>query len=170
MLLINFVLLPICVLATETADDYFNYGAQDYIFGEKEKAMKQVVTGLQLYPQDPKLNSVIRLLKRPPPTPQKNNKPKKGDQGEKNDQQNSKQDQAKNDKQKEQDKQKQAQQAKPSDKREEKPENMEASAADQMSPEEAKQLLDSQQENEKILIFAPSNQPVSTLAGKIKDW
>jgi hypothetical protein len=39
-----------------------------------------------------------------------------------------------------------------------------------MSPEEAKQLLDSQQENEKILIFAPSNQPVSTLAGKIKDW
>jgi hypothetical protein len=170
MLLINFVLLPICVVATETADDYFNYGAQDYIFGEKEKAMKQVVTGLQLYPQDPKLNSVIRLLKRPPPPPQKNNKPKKGDQREKNDQQNSKQDQAKNDKQKEKNKQQQAQQAKPSDKQEKNPENVEASAADQMSPEEAKQLLDSQQENEKILIFAPSNQPVSTLAGKIKDW
>jgi hypothetical protein len=173
-------------MAAETADDYFNYGAQDYIFGEKEKAKTQILTGLQQYPQDPKLNGVIRLLQRkeqPPPPNQ--SKPKNGEKGEKQDQKDQsgqsaqqkkdqdkeKQDQAKKDKeQKEKEKEQKEAQANPSDKRDKNPENGEQMAEATMSPQEARQLLDAQQDNEKILIFAPSNQPAATLSAKIKDW
>jgi hypothetical protein len=158
-LLINLLVLPACVIA-ESADDYFNYGAQDYIFGEKDKAKTQILNGLRVYPSDPKLNGVIRLLRRPEQKPPPQQKPSKSD--EKKDQ----------DKQK-QDKQKQEQQAKaekPSDKRDKEPEKAEEMAQQTMSPQEARQLLDSQQENEKVLIFAPSNQPITSVTGKIKDW
>ena len=39
-----------------------------------------------------------------------------------------------------------------------------------MTPEEARQLLSEQKDDEKALIFAPENQPVKTQNGKIKDW
>ena len=43
-------------------------------------------------------------------------------------------------------------------------------AAARMTPQEARQLLEAQKDDEKVLIFAPENQPVKTQAGKIKDW
>lgn len=191
LLLINLFALS-AYAATESADDYFNYGAQDYIFGDKKKATSDIVTGLQLYPKDPKLNGVFRLLQRPeqkPPPQSKNSKSdnknqdqkdQQGKQNQKNgqsqqsdqqkkDQEKAKQDQAKKDEEKK--KQQQAQ-ASPSDQHDKDGDKDQQAAMAQamMSPEEARQLLDSQAENEKVLIFAPSNQPASTLSARTKDW
>ena len=40
----------------------------------------------------------------------------------------------------------------------------------QMTPQEARQLLEAQKEDEKVLIFAPENQPLKSQPGKVKDW
>lgn len=192
LLLVNFAVLSACLAAetTNTADDYFHHGAQDYIFGDKKAAMTQIVTGLQQYPTDPKLNGVIKLLRRleqksaPSKKPSDNSEKRKDDkqnvqQGQKGkqgqqdkDDKESKNNKGDKDKDKDKDKQQQQQEAKanPSDKRDQNPENQEGMSQGTMSPEEARQLLDAQQENEKVLIFAPSNQPVSTLSAKVKDW
>jgi Ca-activated chloride channel family protein len=69
------------------------------------------------------------------------------------------------------DKEKQEQQAKAEEKRDKPPEEtQQAAAAGRMTPEEARQLLSEQKDEEKALIFTPENQPVKTQNGKIKDW
>jgi hypothetical protein len=39
-----------------------------------------------------------------------------------------------------------------------------------MSPQEARKLLDSLKDDSKVLLFAPTNQPINTQRGKFKDW
>src|SRR5436190_2130260 len=51
-------------LPAQTAEDYFHGGATNYVFGEKEKAKEQIVTGLQNFPSDPKLNQLLALMKK----------------------------------------------------------------------------------------------------------
>jgi Ca-activated chloride channel homolog len=45
-----------------------------------------------------------------------------------------------------------------------------ASVAAQMTPQEAKQMLDAQKDDEQTLIFSPENKPAHPTEGKIKDW
>src|SRR5262245_37737900 len=52
------------LLRAQTAEDYFHGGATNYVFGAKEKAKEQIVTGLQIFPSDPKLNQMLALLKK----------------------------------------------------------------------------------------------------------
>ncbi|HEY3855921.1 MAG TPA: VWA domain-containing protein [Verrucomicrobiae bacterium] len=114
---------------------------------------------------------------------QKNQKDQKDQQDKKQDQQKSQQaDQKQKDeeKAKEQaknqgDKDKDKQQQKTSggkDKDDQKPgdEEQQAGAEAAMSPQEARQLLESQQDKEKVLIFAPDNQTAKPQPGKFKDW
>jgi Ca-activated chloride channel family protein len=115
---------------------------------------------------------------------QKDQKDQKGgQQDQKNDQQQSQQaDQKKKDEEKakqeqakkegDKDKQQEQAQANSSDKRDKDAEKGEptAMAEANMSPQEARQLLESQQDNEKVLIFAPENKPINNPSGKIKDW
>jgi Ca-activated chloride channel family protein len=108
---------------------------------------------------------------------QKDQKDQKGDQQQsqqadqkKKDEEKAKQEQAK----KEGDKEKQQEQAQAnsSDKRDKNAEKGQqtAMAEAQMSPQEARQLLESQQDSEKVLIFAPDSKPLNNPPGKIKDW
>jgi len=68
------------------------------------------------------------------------------------------------------DKEQQEQQAKAGEPKDKSQEEAQQAAAGQMTPEEARQILASQKDDEKALIFAPDNQPVTTQNGKIKDW
>jgi Ca-activated chloride channel homolog len=87
---------------------------------------------------------------------------KKSDQ-QKKDEEKARQEQAK------QDQEKKEQQARQSDDKSQ--EQAEAAMAQaQMSPQEARQLLEAQKDDEKVLIFAPENQPVKTQPGRLKDW
>jgi outer membrane biosynthesis protein TonB len=189
LLLVNLLVAPIRAIA-QSADEYFHHGAQYYIFGEKDKAKTEILTGLQMYPTDPKLNAVAQLLKKKESQEdQKNSKKDQKQQNQKDQQQQSgkqdqKQDQKSEQQKKDQEKAQQEQakkdqekkdqqaQANPSDQRdkgEQKNDNT-AMAQVQMSPQEARQLLDAQQNDEKVLIFTPDNQPIKPQPGKFKDW
>src|SRR3954470_6204280 len=63
LLTASMTVLPRGVWA-QTADDYFHGGATNYVFGEKEKSKEEIVTGLQHFPSDPKLNGLFALLKK----------------------------------------------------------------------------------------------------------
>jgi len=79
--------------------------------------------------------------------------------------------QAKKDKEKQDKQAQQKQAAKKGDKSDEKPEDqMEAAAAGQMTPQQAKQFLDAQKQDEKTLVFAPENKPKKPQTRKFKDW
>jgi Ca-activated chloride channel family protein len=91
---------------------------------------------------------------------------KKSEQ-QKKDEQKARQEQAKKDEEKK------AQQAqKGEDKKDQDKEKGEAAAMAQaqMTPQEARQLLEAQKEDEKVLIFTPENQPLKSQPGKVKDW
>jgi Ca-activated chloride channel family protein len=100
---------------------------------------------------------------------QKNGQDKKSAQDKKKEEEKKRQqEQAKKD----QEKKEQEAQAKEGEQKDKSPEQAQqaAAAAGQMTPEEARQLLAEQKDEEKVLIFAPENQPVKTQTGKIKDW
>src|SRR6187401_3539062 len=63
ILLVGMAFSPLC-LDAQTAEGYFHGGATNYVFGQKEKAQEQVVTGLKTFPSDPKLNQLLALLKK----------------------------------------------------------------------------------------------------------
>jgi Ca-activated chloride channel homolog len=104
-------------------------------------------------------------------------------------QQSAKQDQQNQDKKSGQDKQKEEEQKRQQEQAQKDKEQQEAQANSgeqkdksqeeaqqaaavpgQMTPQEARQILAEQKDDEKALIFAPDNQPVTTQSGPIKDW
>ena len=96
-------------------------------------------------------------------------------QDQKSGQDKKKEDEQKQQEQAQKDKEQQEQQAnsgeqKDKDKSQEEAQQQAAAATGEMSPDEARQILASQKDDEKALIFAPDNQPVKTQSGKIKDW
>ncbi len=101
---------------------------------------------------------------------QKNGQDKKSAQDKKKEEEKKRQqEQAKKD----QEKKEQEAQAKEGEQKDKSPQEAQqaaAAVAGQMTPEEARQLLAEQKDEEKALIFAPENQPVKTQSGKIKDW
>jgi Ca-activated chloride channel homolog len=92
---------------------------------------------------------------------------KSGQDKQKEEEQKQQQEQAQKDKEKQE--QQQASAGEQKDKQQQ--EAQEAAAAGRMTPEEARQILAEQRDEEKTLIFTPGdNQPVKTQSGKIKDW
>ena len=57
------MLIP-CWLLAQTAEDYFHGAAQFYVFGQKQRAMTEVATGLSRFPNDPKLNGLAGFIKK----------------------------------------------------------------------------------------------------------
>jgi Ca-activated chloride channel family protein len=69
------------------------------------------------------------------------------------------------------DQEKKAQQAQKGDDKKDQDKGEAAAMAEaQMTPEEARQLLEAQKDDEKVLIFAPENHPLKSQPGKVKDW
>ena len=160
------------------ADDFFHRGAQFYLSNNIAGAKQQVDMGLKLYPDDDKLKQLDKLLKQQSQSQSQNPKDKQKQQSQaKPDQQKQDQkDQAeKSSGQKKEDEQKQPEQPKSSSEKKdgEKPEDKNADAQPvapgQMTPEEAKRLLDSQKGNEQFLQLKPPEKPKDNQR-KFKDW
>ena len=96
---------PLCLKA-QTADDYFHGGAQSYIHAQTEKAQQEIMTGLQKFPQDPKLNGLAALLKKKEEEQKQQQQQQQQQQDQQKDQ---KEDQKKKEQQQQQDKQDQKQ-------------------------------------------------------------
>jgi outer membrane biosynthesis protein TonB len=186
LLILSLLTAPLWAIG-QTADDYFHNGAQAYIFGDKKKAETEIYTGLRMYPTDPKLNAVAKLLQKKDPKDQDKSKNSQQNQQQNKDQQQQQQqkqgqksDQQKKDEEKarqeqakkDQEKKEQQAQANKADQKDKQDENGEQTAAAElrMSPEEARKLLDELKDDAKVLLFSPTNQPIKTQRGKFKDW
>lgn len=167
------------------ADDFFNSGAQFYISNNIPQAKDITEMGLKLYPNDEKLKKLEELLNQKQQQQnqqqQQQNQQQQNQQSQSNNQNNQQQqqdqqqqnqsEQQKNEQQKQaeqkQEEQKNASGAKPDNS--DQNTNGEAMQAGQMTPDEAKRLLDAQRENEKILPISPQGKPHNPLQ-TVKDW
>jgi hypothetical protein len=163
------------------ADDFFHSGAQFYLSNNIAGAKQAVTNGQKFYPDDDKLKKLDELLKQQNQSQSQQNQQQQDKQNQqsqaKPDQQKQNQkDQAeKSSDQKKEDGQKQPEQPKSASENKdgEKPENKNADGQPvgpgQMTPEEAKRLLDSQKGNEQFLQLKPPEKPKDNQR-KFKDW
>jgi Ca-activated chloride channel family protein len=183
-LLISLVSINLALVAqrvcAQSADDFFHTGAQAYLTNNTASAREQVDKGLKLYPTDTKLKKLDELLKQQQQQQNQQQQQQKQQQQQQQNQQNqsqSKQDQQKQQDQKKQDEQKKQDQQKKDqkdqqdqdqDKRDDKQQPKEQPTPGEMSPDEAKNLLDSQKGDEKLL---PANQDKKHDRNRqLKDW
>jgi Ca-activated chloride channel family protein len=173
--------LPAARAQLLNADDFFNDGAHAYLSNNIPQALQTVQTGLQQYPDDDHLKKLYELLKQQQKQQQQQQnqqnqqQQQQKNQQDQNQQQQNQQNQQQNSGQKsQQDQQNQAQanQAKEDQngqKAGETNDQTQAAAMTQMTPEEAKRLLDQQKNDEQILVMKPQGKPRDT-SHPIKDW
>ena len=141
----------------QSADDLFHGGAQLYLSNNISGALGQVENGLKLYPDDVKLKKLEELLKRQNQQQQQQQQQTGQSQGQKD----------QNQPQPSPSQKPAGQEKKPG--ANEKPESSKAHAAGEMTPEEAKQLLDSQTDDE-LMLPVSRKQQAADQQRPIKDW
>ena len=179
------------------AEDFFNSGAQLYISNNIPAALERVEMGLKTYPDDEKLKKLEQLLKQQQQQQnQQQNQQNQHQQSQQDQKQQDKKDQQqkqdqkqqqyqqKNSEQQKQDQQKQSDQKKDEEKKQqeqkkdagdkpkdEKQDQQQGQAVKpgEMTPEEAKRLLDAQKGNEQLLQLKPENKPRDSQR-PVKDW
>ena len=169
------------------ADDFFNSGAQLYISNNIPAALESTEAGLRQYPNDEKLKKLYELLKQQQQSQsqsqqnQQDQSQQQKSDGQQNQQQQKQQSSANNsqDQQKqnqsgqqkaEQQKQQQASaQKKEGDKQDQQNAEGEPVKPGQMTPEEAKRLLDAQKGDEQVLQWKPQAKPEGQNQ-PVKDW
>jgi hypothetical protein len=176
----------------QSADDFFNTGAHAYISNNIPQASASVETGLKQYPDDVKLKKLYELLKQQSQQPSQNNQSPQNQQQQSQPNQ-SQQQQYKNNQQNQQSSQQNSQppnqnQPNPSGQKNDeqpkpppvpdrkpggKPEDLNGQnqpvTAGQMTPEEAKRLLDAQKGDEQFLQLKPQGKPQNHQL-PIQDW
>jgi len=149
------------------ADDFFNGGAQAYISNNIPAALERTESGLKLYPDDVKLKKLEELLKQQ--QQQQQSQSQQNSNSQQNQQQNQQQSQQNSQGQKKDEQQKSSAEKKDG----QKPDNQNAEgqpvAPGQMTPEEAKRLLDAQKGNEQVLQLKPQGKPQGQNK-PVKDW
>jgi Ca-activated chloride channel homolog len=185
LFLISSSLLWLATLAAhaQSADDFFNGGAQFYISNNVPDALKKVEAGRQIYPDDVKLKKLEELLKQQQQNQQQQNQQNQQNQSQQNKNSQSQQSQAQqqqNQQQQNQQKQnqqnqsqaqqqQQQQQAQQQNGQNQQNPTQQGMQAQAMTPEEAKRLLDAQKGNEQVLRYQPQGQPQNANPA-IKDW
>ncbi len=154
-----------------TADDFFHGGAQSYLSNNVPKALDIVTNARAIYPDDVKLKKLEELLKQQNQQQQQQNQQQQ-DQQQKEQDKKDQQQQNKSDEQKQQEQLKQKQQQSKSEKDKQKsgqPQKAQTVPAGQMSPEQAKRLLDAQKGEEEALVLKPQGKPENP-DKPVKDW
>ncbi len=149
----------------QTADEFFNGGAQFYVSNNIPAALERTENGLKLYPDDVKLKKLAELLKQ---QQQQQSQSRQSEQSKENQQSQQQQQNQQKEQEQQQSQSSAAQQKeKPEDKQQEEPPA--AQAANQMTPQQARQLLDAQKDDERVLQFAPEGKPQDR-SRQLKDW
>ena len=191
LLLVSLSLLPAWPAArAQTAEDFFNGGAQLYISNNIPSALERVETGLKTYPNDEKLKKLEQLLKQQQQQQdqQQQNQQKQDQQKKSDEQKNQQQNQQKDSPQQKPDQEKQDQASQQKDEQQKQQEQQKASAQKkdgekpdqpdaecqpvkpgEMTPEEAKRLLDAQKGDEQLLQMKPEGKPENPNR-PVKDW
>ncbi len=175
-------------------DEFFHGGARSYLTNNIGGALQWVTNGLAAYPKDEKLKKLEQLLKQQQQQQQQQNQDQPNDskqdqqknQNQKPDQQqkspdqkqadkDKQQEQQKKDAQAKQDQKKDEQQAKKSDEQKKQDKENESeqqqgpAVAGEMTPQEAKQLLDAQKNDEMLMPVSRKDKPPDPRK-VVKDW
>lgn len=142
-------------------EDFFHDGAVNYLSNNIPKALQVVTNGRALYPDDIKLKKLEELLKQQNQQQQQQQQQQDQKQQEQQKQQKEKQDQ--------QQQQASQEEQKEDEKTEEQKDQEQKVQPGQMTPEEAKRLLDAQRGEEKTLQFRPEGKPRDP-SRPFKDW
>jgi len=186
-LLLFFAAQKVCAQLA-AADDFFNSGAQLYISNNIPAALERTESGLKFYPDDLKLKKLEELLKQQQQSQNSQSQQNQNQQQQSQSQQNSnsqknqqpsqqnsqgqkksgeqKQNQAD---QKKEEQQKQAAQQNSTGQKNENQNGENQPVAGQMTPEEAKKLLDAQKGDEQVLQLKPPENPQDNQK-PLKDW
>jgi Ca-activated chloride channel family protein len=176
-LLLVFAAQKVCAQLAP-ADDFFNSGAQFYISNNIPSALEKVESGLKIYPDDQKLKKLEELLKQQSQQQQQQNnqqsQQQKSDSRQDPQQKNSQDQQKQNDQnksgQKKDEQEKQQEQQKASAQKQDKQDGEgQPVAPGQMTPEEAKRLLDAQKGGEQFLQLKPPEKSNPNHQA-VKDW
>jgi Mg-chelatase subunit ChlI len=161
----------------ETADDFFHGGAVNYLSNNIPQALEVVTNGRALFPDDIKLKKLEELLKRQSQQQSQNNQQKQDKQNQQQQdqqqQQQQKEEQQQSQAQPQKQEEKQAQSGSAQSSQEEKKQNEQREAAParagQMTPQQARQLLDAQKAEEAMIPIKLEEKPESR-ERVIKDW
>jgi Ca-activated chloride channel family protein len=176
-LLLVFAAQKICAQLAP-ADEFFNGGAQLYISNNIPAALEKTEGGLKIYPNDEKLQKLEKLLKQQQQSQSSQSQQNQQNQSQQNQSQsqqnsNSQKNQQQNKQQSQEQKQNPADQKKDEQKsNDDKKENESGDkqpVAGQMTPEEAKRLLDTQKGDEQVLQLKPQGKPQDQNK-PVKDW
>jgi hypothetical protein len=176
-LLLVFAAQKVCAQIAP-ADDFFNSGAQSYISNNIPQAKEVVEMGLKLYPDDTKLKKLEELLKQQQQSQssqsqqnqqQQQSQSQQNSKSQQNQQQNQQQPQQNSQDKKKSDEQKQNPADQKKDGQEKQNGEGQPVALGQMTPEEAKRLLDAQKGDEQVLQMKPKDKP-ETQNRSVKDW
>lgn len=163
--------------AAQSADDFFHSGARSYLSNNVAGAQKEVDQGLKLYPDDIKLKKLDELLKQQQQQQQQQNQQQNQQQQQNQSQQNQskqnqqqqQQQQKQNEEQKQQEQSKEEQeQQKQAEQQKEKEQEQQAQARE-MTPEQAKQLMDQEKADEMLLPATRKEKPHNP-EHPLKDW
>jgi Ca-activated chloride channel homolog len=174
LLLIVFAVQKICAQLAP-ADHFFNSGAQFYISNNIPAALERTESGLKLYPDDEKLKKLEQLLKQQQQSQSQSQQNQQNQQQQQSQSQQNKSDEQKQNQanEKKDEQQKQAEQQKSSaEKSNDEKQNQdgqEQASNGQMTPEEAKRLLDAQKGDEQVLQLKPQGKPQDNQR-PVKDW
>ena len=139
------ICIALCATASaQTATQFFNPPAKEYIYGNTPVASNLVAEALEKFPQDEKLLKLKKLIEE---QQQKQDRQKQDQQNQQKDNQDDKKDQKQN---QQQDQQKQEDQKKSPDQKQGQDQQQPAQPkhAGEMSKEEAQQLLDAMKQDE----------------------
>jgi outer membrane biosynthesis protein TonB len=156
-------------------DDFFHGGARLYISNNVAGAKEIVQQGRKLYPADEKLKQLEELLnqqnqQQQQDQSQQQKSDEQKDQPQKNSEEQKKQDEQKpTDPQKPQDQPKPDEQKKDGDQPDKKETEAQPAKPGEMTPEEAKRLLDAQKSHEQLLQLKPDAKPRNN-SRPVKEW
>jgi Ca-activated chloride channel homolog len=173
---LNFLLLASLVAHAQTAEDFFDSGAQLYISNNIPAALEKTENGLKLYPDDVKLKKLEELLKQQQQSQnsqsQKQQQNQKSNSQKNQSQQNSQQkqnQQSQNQSGQKQQQQEQHDASQSQEKSNEEKQQAEAAQSGAMTAQEAKQLLNAQKGDEQFLTLKPKEKPENQNQ-PVKDW
>lgn len=157
----------------QTADSYFHNGAQSFINSDLQRAIQEVQTGLQQFPNNPKLNALMQMLQKEQEQQQQqqNQDQQEQQQNQQEQEENQDQQEQQQDDQNEQEQQNEEQQE-GQDQNEENPGEMNPEDMDmqKISKEEAEKILQALAQKEKELLKEFKKKKTDGSAKHEKDW
>lgn len=163
-------------VTAQTAEDYFHGGAQNFIHADIQQAMSEVQAGLNQYPDNPKLNALMQMLKeeqeRQKQQQQQDQKQQQQDQSQNQQEQEQQDQQQQNENKEGQNEEQDQQQSEGQEQGQRNPEdiNPEELDAQQISKEDAEKILRALAQKEKELLKEFKKKKTDGSAKHDKDW